>query len=156
MSELSIDSYFDKLNDLSTLCLDPLTTATLLNNCMNELSTINNTIETELETLPFPTTTSHLRKLILLELERNDNSFIQSNLLKLISIKENYMNEYVQTNYPTVDNPVWDATECNNFSMGFSLEIGEVKSAIKNIINGCNCMKNRKNIIENIRCLNKL
>lgn len=156
MTELTIDSYFVKLNELETICINPLTTLNLLNTCIEELNTINDTLEIEMDTLPFPTTTSHLRKIILLELERNDNSFIQSNLLKLISVKENYMKEYIQTNYPTVDNPQWDANEYNIFCISFSLEIEEVKSAIKNIINGCNCMKNRKNIIENIRCLNKL
>jgi len=154
MTELTIDSYFSKINDLTTLCLDPLTTTNILTSFFSELSTINSTLETELESLPFPTTTQHLRKLILLELERNDNSFIQSNLLKLIRVKEIYENEYVQTNYPISDsspNPVWNSEDRNNFCMAYSTEIKDIKTTIHNIILNCSCMKNRKYIIINTR-----
>ncbi len=151
MTELTIDSYFTKLNELETLCSNPLTTSTLLNTYIGYLGAINDTLETEMDTLPFPTTTQHLRKLILLELERNDNSFIQSNLLKLIKIKEAYAHSYVQANYPISGLPDADYTDRNSFSMAYSAEIKDVITTVHNINNNCSCMKNRKYIIENIK-----
>lgn len=154
MTEVTIDAYLIKIYDLETLCNDPLTTSTNLNTYFNELTTIKNIFNIELETLPFPTTTQHLRKLIYIEVETNNNSFIQSNLLKLIDIKKNYIDQYIETNYP-LNNPIWDPNDRLNFSLNYENDIKSIISTIKNIINNCNCMRNRQSIIENINCLDR-
>lgn len=147
--EATIDDYFTKIMELNTLCNNPLTTAEQLVLFFSQLDTICDNLDTEMNTMiSLPITVSHFRKFILVNVERNNNSFIQSNLLKLLDLKNTYANEYVETSYPIADNA--ENPDRFAFSLNYQNQINEVKTTIKNIMNNCNCMTNRMNIIEKI------
>jgi hypothetical protein len=159
MSETIIDEFFAKLVELQTLCSNVMTTPEQINAYFLELEAIKNTVDDELETLPFPTTTQHLRKIILLECERNNNSYIQSNLLDLIKNKINYAEEYTNLMFPMptetdingeIVAPSWDSTDRFNFANNYQNQIRTLKNIANDIIGNCSCMTNRKNIIANI------
>ncbi len=158
MTEIAIDNYFNKISELDALCNNPLTTPEQLNTFVLELEDLRNIVDGELDTLPFPTSTLHLRKLIYFEIERNNNSFIQSNLLNLIKTKIAYADEYVNTAYPMPNEtdingeiiaPSWDATERFNYALNYHNSISIIKNIVNDVISSCNCMNNRRNIIEN-------
>lgn len=159
MSETIIDSYFVKLGELETLCSNILTTPEQLNTYFLDLESILNSVDNELDTLIFPSTTQHLRKLILLECERNNNSYIQSNLLNLIKIKLEYAEEYVNNTFPMPTEtdingeliaPSWDSTDRFNYAINYLDSIKTIKNITNDVISHCSCMNNRKNIIANI------
>lgn len=147
MTEAKIDEYFQKLLELDNICENPLTTPEQLLTYFAQLDTIENELDTEIENMvSIPSTTIHFRKFILSEIERSDNSKIQSNLLSLIELKQNYADEYAKLQYPEDTN--FNQEEKNQFCKDYQTEIINIKNTINGIISSCNCMKNRKTIIE--------
>jgi len=132
MSEINIDLYFTKLVEIIEKLDDLDTTAGQLTALISQLDTINDNIDVDFSNISLPTTLIHLRKLILFEVEININSNLHSNLLNFIDNKTKRANI--------------EPEHFLDLEQEFVL-INEVVIVVKNIINSCNCMHSRANII---------
>jgi hypothetical protein len=138
MTEQTIDSYFSKVNELQVLTSNYNTTVEQILTLFAQLDTINNTLNTEFdEMLNMPSTVQHLRKMILVEIERNDKSFSQTYLLNFYNTKFNYFNTFRIGKTHTEEEQ-------------YLKEVANIKLEIDNIMNTCDCMKNRKFLIKNL------
>lgn len=132
MTQISIDNYFDKLNEIVNACNTNLTQESQLSTLLSELNIISDILDTELnDEANFPTTLIHLRKIILLEIERERKSTFHNALLNLKNVMEDYSKTL----------PIVYGQENNN-------NISSMYTLIDETINNCSCMSSRKNIIK--------
>jgi len=138
MTEISIDAYFSKLDQLETACLSVDTTKTELETLINDLDTLNGTLETELTTIPFPVTVFHLQKLILIETVRANKLDLHASLAQLKKCRKENIDSYAGAN-TYVD------------LVAYTSENKAIEDYIDNtVIPNCTCMTGLKKIIKDI------
>ena len=123
-----LDDYFLKLDEIKSISVNPNSTLDNLKQSIEDYSLFSNDIN---ETLGNTTE----MKIIKYQLDRNRKDILHSSLLKTVEIKKASMTEYQQ-------NHTYSET------MTFSSSINELSQYCNNIIDSCDCMKNRKEIIE--------
>jgi len=133
MSEITCDSYMAQLNNIVTACANNATTSTSLQTLLNDLVTIDTTLETEWTNQSnFPTTITHYRKQLLVEIEREQKITLQTNLYKFIDLR----------NLNIIADP---AT-----SLAYMNDTQAILTIINTAINGCPCMSSRIDIVKKI------
>lgn len=139
MSETTCDSYVSKLNELVILCNNHDSTLLQLQNKLNEVMAIDAEIETELtDNANFPTTMMHLRKITLIELERNTKYTIHTSVYNLVKVRTQYTDTYAQTH--TTEETIL-----------YSKETKDIELFIKNtLVPSCSCMSKREFIINSV------
>lgn len=139
MSETTCDSYVSKLNELVILCNNHDSTLLQLQNELNELMTIDSEIETELtDNSNFPTTIVHLRKITLIELERNTKYTVHTAVYNLVKVRTQHTDTYSQSH----------TTE---ETISYSKETKDIELFIKGtLVPSCPCMSKREFIINSV------
>ena len=123
-----LDDYFLKLDEIKSISVNPNSTLDNLKQSIEDYSLFSNDInETLGNTIEM--------KIIKYQLDRNRKDILHSSLLKTVEIKKASMTEYQQ-------NHTYSET------MTFSSSINELSQYCNNVIDSCDCMKNRKEIIE--------
>ena len=87
MTEAHCDDYMTKLNEIDAACNTAITTTTLLNEKIDELDAINDSIETDIVTGIMPITLAHLEKYIILNGVRRSRRTLISKMTILINLK---------------------------------------------------------------------
>ena len=136
--ETLINNYFIKLDEIKTSSINPNTTLLQIEALINDLGLIEENIQSDLNILvTTPTDFILLRKIILVEIEINQKTGLQSYLLNLRKTREN-----------NIGNIIPNANHQN--VLDYMNETKQIEYLIYNTFNNCQCMSNRKNIIENI------
>ena len=138
MSEETIDNYFLKLNEIKDASLNPNTTLTDLQDLIIELTTLNNLLDVEFESidmmdLDFP----HLRKILLLEIERARKDTLHVSFYELLKQRNLYIDIFSQSH--AIEETILYSQETTN-----------IKNYIKNIVLSCNCMSSREFLIKTL------
>jgi hypothetical protein len=136
MTEITIDNYFAKLLEIQNATEDSETTETQLRTLVGQLGVLDTQIDTELTTMPFPSSVSHLNKLILVQNERSRKANFQNFLEELIECRNGNIDTVASTGtYEDIIN--------------YSNETRSIKNYINNeVIPSCNCIKVRLEIIK--------
>lgn len=140
MSEITLDAYMQKIIDIETASTDINTSTTELQTLINDLASLDATLDVEIDAMvEMPIDFRYMRKIILVEIERARKANLQKALETLVNTRRNYI--------PTLINSDPDG---NNLAIQYDIETESVKDLVKNVISGCNCMSNRKFLIEQI------
>ena len=97
MTELNLDSYMSVLDTIKLICNDPLTTASDLQEKLDELAICVTNIDLDTDTMALPSTVNHLQKFIIVQNFIIHNTVLQSYICNLIE-KRNKRALYDATN----------------------------------------------------------
>jgi hypothetical protein len=92
MTEATCNAFLAKITDIKTASLDPTTTLTAIQTLIDELGTLDELITTELATVAYPTTVSHLNSFITASIERAIKNKIHASMLSLINTRKVHLN----------------------------------------------------------------
>ena len=137
MSEQTCINYLSKIVEIKTLCNDYNTTKIQLETALNELNAIESIFENELAIMNIPITMQHLDVYLLARIEMCRKSTVHDSLLQLRKTRTERINELNigGADYISVMVP-------------FDDESKNITNYVNVCIDGCNCMKERKNIIK--------
>lgn len=139
MAELTCDDYMLKLNEIISTCNNATTTKIQLETLLGELETLDNQVDTDIETMSLPSTMEHLNKYILTQYMRLSKIDLQRSLYKLIDVRNSDLL------YQAVHE-----TTTKEEQHTYALETIEIKNLVETVINSCSCMSGRKYVVN--RC----
>ena len=137
MTQTTLNNYMLKLAEIQSRCNDETTTKTQLETLLNQLSTLDDLVDVELETLPFPTMTAHINSLILVQVARSRKIELHSALLNLVDTRKHHFKTILD---PINGDPV--------ALKAYETENNSVESYVETVKSGCDCMRSRSRIIE--------
>lgn len=139
MTEVNIDAYFSKLQDIKTLCETTSSTLIALTSDINDLLVIMNDIDTDIGTMAFPTTPQHLQKFILCMNDRCSLINLQNILYEFINLRVTHLQSIIDIGTATIDN--------YNTSKSYSDETESIKTYINGLKETFTPMKVRDSVV---------
>lgn len=136
MAEQTCINYLNKVNEIQTLCGDYNCTKTQLETKIGELETLETQFENELGTMNIPVVMSHMDVYILARIEMCRKATLHESLLKLSEVRIARTEALDKvSDYETVTLPYFNENKT-------------IDDYVETVVNSCNCMRERKNIIK--------